>query len=35
MPATHYKTGGRLNVLFFGSFEGMREDEYLERRSAS
>jgi hypothetical protein len=31
MPATHYKTGGRLNVLFFGSFEGMREDEYLER----
>jgi len=31
MPATHYKTGGRLNILFFGSFEKMREDEYLER----
>ncbi len=31
MPATHFKTGGRLNVLFFGSFEQMREDEYLER----
>jgi hypothetical protein len=31
MPATHFKTGGRLNILFFGSFEKMREDEYLER----
>ena len=31
MPSTHFKTGGRLNILFFGSFEKMREDEYIER----
>jgi len=31
MPATRFKTGGRLNVLFFGSFETLREDEFLER----
>lgn len=31
MPSTSFKTGGRLNILFFGSFASMREDEYLER----
>lgn len=31
MPATHFRTGGRTNILFFGSFATMREDEYLER----
>ncbi|HEY0114974.1 MAG TPA: Pycsar system effector family protein [Allosphingosinicella sp.] len=30
MPATHFKTGGRLNILFFGSFERLSEEEYLE-----
>lgn len=30
MPATHYPTGGRLNILFFGSFEKLGEEEYLE-----
>ena len=31
MPATRFRTGGRLNVLFFGSFEQLNEDEFLER----
>jgi len=31
MPATRFRTGGRLNVLFFGSFEQLSEDEFLER----
>ena len=30
MPATHFPTGGRLNILFFGSFEKLSEEEYLE-----
>ena len=30
MPATHFPTGGRLNILFFGSFEKIGEEEYLE-----
>jgi hypothetical protein len=34
MPSTHFKTGGRLNILFFGSFEKMREDEFVERMLA-
>ena len=31
MPATRFKTGGRLNILFFGSFEQLSEEEFLER----
>jgi hypothetical protein len=31
MPATRFRTGGRLNILFFGSFEQLSEDEFLER----
>jgi hypothetical protein len=31
MPATRFRTGGRLNVLFFGSFEQLSEEEFLER----
>jgi hypothetical protein len=31
MPATHFKTGGRLNLMFFGSFSQLDEDEYCER----
>lgn len=30
MPATRYPTGGRLNILFFGSFEKLSEEEYLK-----
>ncbi len=30
MPATHFKTGGPLNLLFFGSFEQLSEEEHLE-----
>lgn len=30
MPATRFRTGGRLNILFFGSFEQLNEAEYLE-----
>jgi hypothetical protein len=30
MPATHFPTGGRVNILFFGSFEKLSEEEYLE-----
>jgi len=30
MPVTHFPTGGRLNILFFGSFEKLSEDEYVE-----
>jgi hypothetical protein len=30
MPATHFPTGGRLNILFFGSFEKLGEEEYVE-----
>jgi hypothetical protein len=31
MPATRFKTGGRLNILFFGSFAQLSEEEYLQR----
>jgi hypothetical protein len=31
MPATRFRTGGRLNILFFGSFEQLSEEEFLER----
>ena len=31
MPATRFKTGGELNVLFFGSFAQLSEEEYLDR----
>jgi hypothetical protein len=31
MPATRYRTGGRLNLLFFGSFEQLSEQEFLDR----
>jgi hypothetical protein len=30
-PATHFKTGGRINLLFFGSFSQLPEEDYLER----
>jgi len=30
-PATHFKTGGRINLLFFGSFSQLTEEEYLDR----
>ena len=30
LPATHYRRG-RLNLLFFGSFTQLGEDEYLDR----
>ncbi len=31
LPATRYKTGGKRNLLFFGSFAHMSEQEYLDR----
>ena len=31
LPATHFKTGGASNLLFFGSFTQMGEEEYLDR----
>jgi Family of unknown function (DUF5706) len=31
LPATHYKKGGPINLLFFGSFTQLSEDEYLDR----
>jgi hypothetical protein len=31
MPATRLKTGGAPNLLFFGSFTALGEEEYLER----
>lgn len=34
LPATHFKTGGRINLLFFGSFTQLSEEEYLERMTA-
>lgn len=30
-PATHFKTGGEPNLLFFGSFTQLGEEEYLDR----
>jgi hypothetical protein len=31
LPATHYKRGGTINLLFFGSFTQLSEEEYLDR----
>lgn len=31
LPATHYKTGGKPNLLFFGSFTRLTEDEYIDQ----
>ena len=31
MPAAHFKTGGKLNLLFFGSFCRLEEVDFLER----
>ena len=31
MPAAHFKTGGKLNLLFFGSFCRLDEEDFLER----
>lgn len=31
LPATHFKTGGRLNLLFFGSFSQLQEADFLDR----
>ena len=31
LPATHYKRRGGLNLLFFGSFTQLEEDDYLDQ----
>lgn len=31
LPVTRYPTGGKLNLLFFGSFTQLGEEEYLDR----
>ena len=31
LPATHYKKSGPINLLFFGSFTQLTEDEYLDQ----
>lgn len=31
MPAIHFRTGGRLNLMFFGSFTRLGEAEYCDR----
>ena len=31
LPAWHFRTGGKLNLLFFGSFSQLGEEEYLDR----
>ena len=31
LPATHYRKGGPINLLFFGSFTQLGEDEYIEQ----
>ncbi len=31
LPATHYKRGGPINLLFFGSFTQLQEDEYIDQ----
>ena len=31
LPATHYKRGGPINLLFFGSFTQLKEDEYIDQ----
>ena len=35
MPATHYNTGGKVNLLFFGSFTQFGEEEFLDRITAA
>ena len=30
LPATHYKQTGPINLLFFGSFTRLKEDEYID-----
>jgi len=34
LPATHYSSDGGLNLLFFGSFAQLDEEEYLDRITA-
>lgn len=34
LPATRYPTGGKINLLFFGSFTQLDEEEYLDRLTA-
>jgi hypothetical protein len=31
LPATHYRQTGPINLLFFGSFTRLSEDEYLDK----
>jgi hypothetical protein len=31
LPATHYRRPGGLNLLFFGSFTQLQEDDYLDQ----
>lgn len=31
LPASHYRTGGKPNLLFFGSFTQLSEEEYLDQ----
>ena len=31
LPATHYRRPGPINLLFFGSFTQLTEDEYLDQ----
>jgi Family of unknown function (DUF5706) len=31
LPATHYKRGGPINLLFFGSFTQLKEDDYIDQ----
>ena len=31
LPAWHFRTGGETNLLFFGSFSQLSEEEYLDR----
>ena len=30
LPASHYRTGGKTNLLFFGSFTQLGEEDYLD-----
>ena len=34
LPATHYRREGPINLLFFGSFTQLSEDEYLDQLTA-
>ena len=31
LPATHYRRSGPINLLFFGSFTQLKEEEYLDQ----